>query len=411
MRYLLHSGEATYQTDQKEWLFSLDKRLMNPVEVTITQASFTCQSGLSPKPHVVYMRSRALGQMIRQKHTVELTTSNHHNSSNVLAVLSETHDRGRYKWEGRTTLQMDPSSSVRTIDLYFTDGNTRLEGEYELDDGSPVVSTEADIEAFHALSRTLIWLPMTQSTLLQASYAPVAAVGDETVRYILNRPTHCPQNVIFSTYGNVGFGILGQTNSIYGGITSWNHAIDSNNNPDFPNDTDYQFHCLFKTGSSVTGHFFKTRAFRLWFSSNTIAYTSEQYGTQTTNLLLFPNQDFLLSVCRRTGSIDDDGDAVLDKRLFFTLKNLTLDTADQTYEGTDAESTYDSQHHFSIANASTGWTMHLGPTLLLTGGDDATKNTCRSYLTSLYSDAAVAGESEVTTENASFFTELLLKQA
>ena len=405
MKFLLHNQEATYDATAKVWKYNLDKRISNPTRLVIRKACFTCTGSTSPMPHVVYMRSKALNNMIRSKHTVELKDANHEGASDVLCVLTETHTRGRYRFTGLRSFLVDPESSVKQVDIYFTDGSTVLDGEIQAGGGGGGSGSQDDIIALHTASRLHLWLTMEKNTLLQSSYLPVDNVGDETIRYIMNRGSDCPQNIQFSTYGNVAWGVLGQTNSIYGGGTSWNNAIDSTLNPSFPDNADYQFHCLFKAPSTITGYFFMTRSIRLWFNSTTIGYTdSAGSSVYPDTITVLPNHDFLLSIARR------DHPSTSVKTLYWKLKNLTLDSAVQTYEGVDAYNPYnygETNYVISLASASTGWNMYLGPTLFVLEGDDATVTTCRNYLTNVYNGTA-GGEddSPSTAEDAGFFAEL-----
>ena len=97
MKYLLHSSHATYNSTTKKWIFDLDRRISNPTVIRLAKATFTTPGDLSVHPAVIYMRSDALARMITRKHTVELRDDNHPNSSNVIATLTETHTRGRYR--------------------------------------------------------------------------------------------------------------------------------------------------------------------------------------------------------------------------------------------------------------------------------------------------------------------------
>ena len=57
-------------------------------------------STMDAYPTVVYLRSSKLDDLIKSKHTVELTDQNHENPSDALGVLEETHDVSRYRMAG-----------------------------------------------------------------------------------------------------------------------------------------------------------------------------------------------------------------------------------------------------------------------------------------------------------------------
>ena len=95
-KYLLHSDSATFDATAKKWFFNLDKRISNPRVVRLAQASFTTAGDTDPHPSVVYLRSDAISRMCVRKHTITLQDTGHENDTNILAVLTETHTRGRY---------------------------------------------------------------------------------------------------------------------------------------------------------------------------------------------------------------------------------------------------------------------------------------------------------------------------
>ena len=99
MRFLLHDSQAVYNASDKKWYFTLDRRIANPTSIRIGKCSFIAATA-STYPAVVYMRSNALFELSAIKHTVELKSENHHDSSNVIAVLHESHQKGRYTGGG-----------------------------------------------------------------------------------------------------------------------------------------------------------------------------------------------------------------------------------------------------------------------------------------------------------------------
>ena len=102
MRYLVHSGNSTYDQSTKRYSFNLDRRFPNPTRVRISKINFVASTA-DTYPTVVYLRSTAVDNLIKTKHTVELTDENHENPSDVLAVLEETHNVARYRQDGTLT--------------------------------------------------------------------------------------------------------------------------------------------------------------------------------------------------------------------------------------------------------------------------------------------------------------------
>ena len=96
-KYLLHSSLSSYDAASKKWTFNLDRRISTPTSLRLAKAAYSTPGDTSPHPQVVYLRSDALARMIPRKHTLELRALNHENAANIIAVLSETHTRGRYR--------------------------------------------------------------------------------------------------------------------------------------------------------------------------------------------------------------------------------------------------------------------------------------------------------------------------
>ena len=96
MRLLLSDGNASKQNGI--YTFSLDKRPSNATTVRVRKADFqyTVPVG-SVAPHVVYMRSTALHNAARNKHSAILKANQHDDSVDVIAVLEESHTTARYR--------------------------------------------------------------------------------------------------------------------------------------------------------------------------------------------------------------------------------------------------------------------------------------------------------------------------
>ena len=118
MRFILNHGNSTLEDGV--YTFKLDKRLSNASIAQVLKASFEYTSA-GVEPLVVYLRSNALHSIASRKHTLELTSASHENSSNILAVLEETHTTGRYRLRGIENTIPLGYSHLRNLDFYFTD--------------------------------------------------------------------------------------------------------------------------------------------------------------------------------------------------------------------------------------------------------------------------------------------------
>ena len=181
MKYLAHSTDASYDSTTKKWTFDLGRRVPNPVSLVLSKACFTVPTNYQNPPHVVYLRSDALSRMITRQHTAELKHNRHTAGSNILAVLSETHTRGRYRAYSRQQLPVDPNYSAGKIDFYFTDGNTIIDGA-----AVPAVTPVSDEDIVCIAGDLLMWLDFHKTRVLNSAFAEVENAGD-TLYYIYNR--------------------------------------------------------------------------------------------------------------------------------------------------------------------------------------------------------------------------------
>ena len=118
MRFILNHGNSVLEDGV--YTFKLDKRLSNASVAQVLKASFELTT-VGVEPLVVYLRSDALHALASRKHTVELTANAHENSSNIIAVLEESHTKGRYRLRGIEQAIPLNYSHLRNIDFYFTD--------------------------------------------------------------------------------------------------------------------------------------------------------------------------------------------------------------------------------------------------------------------------------------------------
>ena len=419
MKYLAHSTDAAYDAATKRWTFDLGRRVPRPTSLVISKACFSVPTGYENPPHVVYMRSDALSRMVRRQHTVELKHESHTAGTNILAVLSETHTRGRYRAYSSQILPVDPNDSPGVIDIYFTDGSTPIEGEFQAGSSSSTTTTPAGEQAvidINTAGDLHVWLTMESSTCLNVGFVPVTELDVGEINTITNRTTEAPQNVFFGAgTGPFTRTTLGQTHCVFGYNVSWNSALDAVNNPSFPDDSEFAFHHLFRApGTLGDSYYFQNeRGLRLYFKDD-YSYNFQTHDNQwgiPTQITWFPNHVYLFTIERRGTTAN--GDAAL----YWTVKNLTNGavmtetTADgyKMHTGGNAVTGYDMR--FGAPN--TGVQALLGPCIIYLNPTDARKDAVRNYLESLYTGTEVTTENqtEVATnnENAEFFVELQIK--
>ena len=119
MRLLLSDGNASKSNGV--YTFSLDKRPSNATTVRVRKADFqyTVPVG-SVAPHVVYMRSTALHNAARNKHSAILKANQHDDSVDVIAVLEESHTTARYRLRDSSHIIFLNQNIIRNLDFYFT---------------------------------------------------------------------------------------------------------------------------------------------------------------------------------------------------------------------------------------------------------------------------------------------------
>ena len=405
MKYLLHSSQATYDAASKRWIFDLDQRISNPTRLRLAKATFTTPGDMSVHPSVVYMRSDALARMITRKHTVELRADNHPNSSNVIAVLTETHTRGRYRILGGQTFPVNPNQSERRIDIYFTDGETILDGAVG-SGGGTATGSDAEIAALGEL--LLAWFDFAPARTLDAAYGEATDVGDE-VANIYNRSPGPATLVYVNQYGNpLQLAAVGSAK----GITrdgSWQSFADTST-PTGDLEETFCIHSLWVTPSTSGAHsyLFDVMMLKIFtWDGNTIGYKDDGGSNAVLGFSLVPGRAYILTCERRDATQDYNGNGNIEGYEFhFRLEDLVTDvvTTDTVVQGNDHPG---SEQVWRLGKASTHFFHVQGPFIIHNGNDAENMATCQSWLRNKFNGTAVAEESENgIEENASFYVEL-----
>ena len=402
MKYLLHSTNSNYDVASKKFIFNLDRRISNPDTLQIEHATFTCTTSTNPKPSVIFMRSDALEKMIQTKHTVELTATNHESMSNVVAVLTETHDRGRYAIQQPTEVfRLNPDSSVRIIDVYFTDGATILDGEFATNSQAavPVAGNDADLEA---IGDDLIgWIDFDNSRVFDVNYVEATGAGSD-VHYIYNRGPNT--SLIFvNNYGNdMTLANLGSTVALHRN-GSWQSAVDSTPVSGI-NALQEEFcvHSIFQVNSlSEFSWFFDLYMMKIFFMNGGIMFKSANGTNTSVSLSVIPLQPYLLSVHRRA-----QGNTY---EFYWRLERLSNNNVQETTSvaGLTLPANPGS---WGLGHASTHFYHYQGPFLIHNGVNSTHIDNCRQWLKNVYAGENVASNAnEVvveTNEDASFFAQL-----
>ena len=411
MKYLLHSSKATYDATTKKWVFDLDQRIHNPTQLRLTKATFTTTGDTSVHPSVVYMRSDALARMITRKHTVELQADNHPNSSNVIAVLTETHARGRYRILGGQTFPINPNQSERKIDIYFTDGETVLEGVVGSGTATVTSAEDDDIEAFDDL---LAWIDFAPARTLDNAFAQVDTAGDE-VRYLYNR-TPAPQTLVFVGNNPLELATLG---SGLGAIQDSGYAFIDSTTPTADFDQEWQCHHIFQAQSNFNqGTYMFDLYYGVFFcdpqgACKVLNGSGGATVTTLSNMTWIPLRPYLLTFNRLLHDLDGDG---TDEYCFYIRLEDLSDTTGATVstEYCLAGRAHDGAEHTIMMGRSINyWRDHIGGPMIVHNGTDSTEgDQARAWLRAWYTGETTSSEEDTSTgaqEDATFFAELDIK--
>jgi len=351
--------------------------------------------------------------MIKTKHTVELKDNNHESACDVLAVLTETHTRGRYRFIGQRTFFVNPNMSVKKIDIYFTNGGTVLDGvvtggNNNAGNGGSAV-TDATIAAF---TDPTIWLDLDPARTLTAAFATCSALGDLPKHLYSRSPT--PAGLILT--GNWDFELVNMKTGLLGisrdTDPSLGHgqALNDSSYPTNGWDQEFQVHHIFKTHSTYTqtAGLFKLNNYNcyVWIIGNGGVNFRNSTGQNVTltNLSWIPNRVYLISIKRVYNTTTSAYE------FHWRLEDVELGTA--VTEVSDAGA--------AVTSSEVGWSLgisgmyyrHVGGPLIGANGIIQTEyDDSISWLKNWYGVEAEEEEEESggASENASFFAELEIK--
>ena len=405
MRYLLHHTDASYNSVTKKWIVTTDRRVSNPTSIRIASCTFTAATA-SSYPSVVYMRSDALTQLSRTKHTVELKAVDHEDNSNVIAVLQETHTLGRYATKDAVRFPVHGHTQSTRIDIYFTDGTTIMAGEVVGD--SPASGLDADIVAID--DDLLAWFDFAPARTLDAAYGEATDVGDE-VANIYNRSPGPATLVYVNQYGNpLQLAAVGSAR----GITrdgSWQSFADTST-PTGDLENVFCVHSLFITPSTSGAHsyLFDIMMLKIFtWTSNSIGYKDDAGSNAVLNFSTIPGRAYILTCERRDATQDYDGDGVVEGYEFhFRLEDLVTDvvTTDTVVQGNDHPG---SEQVWRLGKASTHFFHVQGPFLIHNGNNADDMANCQAWLRNKYTGETGTSEEAATSGPATFFVELDVK--
>ena len=404
-KYLLHSDSATFDATSKKWFFNLEQRITNPRVIRLAQASFTTAGDTSPHPAGVYMRSDAICRMCQRKHTVSLKDAGHNNDTNILAVLTETHTRGRYSMNAGRSFGVHKHNYERAIDIYFTSGETILEGTYG---SAPVTDAVGDDAAIEAIPDLKLWMDMAPGNLLDSAYANAENFGD-SVRFIYQ---HSASEV--NTFaGNGDFDLTQWGSNGARGVSSqanWNF-LSENAGTNALSQEDFAIVLGFRAPvNALTGI---SRIFDFWwidvYSEQGVFSIKDVNGNRnSTGLVVVPTKDYILTI--RRVDTNGNGTYMFESRAE-RLDNNVISTG--TPVGIGKAITSENAYYLSKANEhfldKTGILSYF---IFFLGGADGTHVAeAETWIRNKYNGTSTISSSETASgEDATFFLELDITQ-
>lgn len=252
--------------------------------------------------------------------------------------------------------------------------------------------TDADIEAIG--SDLLIWLDFDPNRVLNSAFGPVSVLGDN-VLYYYNR-TPAPATILFvNSYGNgLQLAAVGEAK----GVTrsgSWESIIDSTQpNPNL--EQEHAVHMLITMPSSLSAYSYLLNFPGMKFytqASGTINFRDSTDSNVNVPLSWIPLRSYVLSVQRRMGTGDRNGDGAVDPyELVWRLEDLAaggVQTQITTSSWNVAENV---ATHWSMGKANTNF-EHVQSCMVAYNGTSQTNwDNSIAWLKLQYSGSASSSE-------------------
>jgi len=392
MRYLVHSGNSTYDQSTKRYSFNLDRRFPNPTRVRISKINFVASTA-DTYPTVVYLRSTAVDNLIKTKHTVELTDENHENPSDVLAVLEETHNVARYRQDGTLTFPIHGHMASTVFDFYFTNNATFLNGTYTPTEVPG--TTDVMMEAHAAADDIVVWIDMAKAGAV-LDFSNNQSVIDGVVGKIISRVPGGSLQLNAaggSALNAVKFAAIGECRGIAQAGATNAYAVGSYAlNPDM--DAGHHF-LLFQSLSNANGFdvLWQSGSLHAFVYSGTIQFKDPANAYNDTGITVLDSTDYLLEFEYTAGVVTGQTQVRLTK-----LSDDTTETASDQGPLQDPDGT---GRWYSTAQASLGGILSDYVHCTAAAADDV-----RNYLKQKYKGEATVPVVDPDAKDASFFLQL-----
>ncbi len=353
VRFILTDDNATLSSGI--YTYSLDTRLSNASFLQLKKCSFQLTT-TGTAPIAVFIRSKAFHRIGGSKHTLVLKSNNHQDSSDILAVLEESHTTGRYQLRGIPRPVPLRYTHLRELDLYFTkpDGTNVISGSGSSGSSSDLL-TAADIAARSDLQSFINFSDSTKITQSNATtLTGFEAVNDATQAFTATNGTA----VGFTDIGTNG----GKTISF---SADWIRFTDSTG---FTEPSSGTCVVLFRTQPVQDQYvIFKWGKFRAYADNGKLSFDPAISNAKTT-MILQNSQDYILTL-----TLDGTKTASEYGGFTYRLEDLGNFTA-QSYRGVHhGQSTGGQYEYGGVSNHSAAGTQvsNLVMTTALSAVDQA----------------------------------------
>ena len=387
MRYLIHSDDCTFDVATGKHSILLDRRISNPQHLKLIKCVYEAPTDAGGVyPLAVYLRSGGIHDLIKNKHTIQLTANNHENEADVIAVLKESFSSKRYLLEKERSFLIKQHAYVRSFDFYFTDNNSII--------GKPESSLEQAITAAEIATRAdmFLFLNFSDSEKVTIDAAAgllteIEAVNDSTFEFIPNSGS----GIAYADFGSNG-GKCAQFNN------DWVRLNDASTTDEPLIGT---FCVLFKTQPNTTDVQVITDWYLFRLYINTGGALSYYDGSiNETSISVENSTDYLLTVRR-----DNPGNDAENTGFAWRLEKLSDNTvqSDVSFHGGNSPGSglFDIAGNSSHSAAG----MEISNMVVITSISDSDVSTIETYLKQYYRGLESTSSGSASTD-ATFFIEL-----
>ncbi len=355
MRFILSDSKATL-TDGV-YKYKLDTRLHNAAIMQLKKCSFQLTLSSGTPPLAIILRSKAVQNLSKHKHTVELKNNNHQDGTDILAILEESHTTGRYHLKRIPRPVRLKYSHFRDIDIYFTDpaGTNVLVGSGG-GGGASDLYTAAQVLALSNLQSFYNFSDTTKTTLPTPSTITAFVAVNDTAQSFTSTGG---SSVGFSAFGTNG-GKCIDFGSDWVRFTQSNFWVEPTSGQVsmlFHSQNIQDTYCIFDFGKfSAYGNY-------------GVISMGPSITNGNTTMVIENNKDYILTMCRDGTKADGDYGG-MEWRLE-ELSTGNVQNYKGVHHGLTSAGQYEYGGHASYAAAGTQVSNFVATTTLCTATDRA----------------------------------------